>query len=268
MSACVGVGIIGKEGYQASRASDFSIGQFKFLKRLLFVHGRESYRKNSYIVIYNFYKNIAFLFPQFFLGFYSYFSGIPLYDAYIYQLYNLIFTSVPIIYYGIFDKDTEYDKLEFDASYYSNGINSLNFSSWLIWRIQLSGFIQGLIVFFLCFFGLNENTSGQIIDLNTIGSFIYLVFVIVVNIRLLFVSGEITIYSFILIILSIASYFGVLALMDLYVTFENYGTLNIMLNSGFLTLSLLIFSTGLCILLDVFVAKTYWYFKTKKMVSS
>lgn len=64
-AAHVGVGILGVEGRQAARASDYSIAQFSYLKRLMFVHGRESYRKNSYIVCYNFYKNVLFVFPQF-----------------------------------------------------------------------------------------------------------------------------------------------------------------------------------------------------------
>ena len=64
-AAHVGVGILGVVGRQAARASDYSIAQFSFLKRLLFVHGRESYRKNSYVVCYNFYKNVLFVFPQF-----------------------------------------------------------------------------------------------------------------------------------------------------------------------------------------------------------
>lgn len=64
-SAHIGVGILGVEGRQAARASDYSIAQFSFLKRLVYVHGRESYRKNSYVVCYNFYKNVLFVMPQF-----------------------------------------------------------------------------------------------------------------------------------------------------------------------------------------------------------
>ena len=64
-AAHVGVGIFGVEGRQAARASDYAIAQFSYLKRLLFVHGRESYRKNAYVVCYNFYKNILFVMPQF-----------------------------------------------------------------------------------------------------------------------------------------------------------------------------------------------------------
>lgn len=44
-SAHVGVGIHGLEGAQAVNNSDFSLGQFRFLKRLLLVHGRWSYRR-------------------------------------------------------------------------------------------------------------------------------------------------------------------------------------------------------------------------------
>lgn len=64
-AAHVGVGISGLEGQQAARSADYAIGQFKFLKNLLFTHGREAYRRNSYLVCYIFYKNIVFVLPQF-----------------------------------------------------------------------------------------------------------------------------------------------------------------------------------------------------------
>ena len=64
-AAHVGIGIRGVEGQQAARASDYSIGEFKHLKRLLLFHGRESYRKNSFLVCYNFYKNVLNVLPQF-----------------------------------------------------------------------------------------------------------------------------------------------------------------------------------------------------------
>jgi phospholipid-transporting ATPase len=61
--ADIGVGISGKEGQQASRASDYAIAQFRFLKNLLFVHGREAYRKNSYLICYQFFKNVLLVMP-------------------------------------------------------------------------------------------------------------------------------------------------------------------------------------------------------------
>ena len=55
----VGVGIIGKEGMAAVNNSDFAIGQFRFLRALLLVHGRFAYRRTALFCYYMFYKNIA-----------------------------------------------------------------------------------------------------------------------------------------------------------------------------------------------------------------
>lgn len=62
-AANVGVGISGLEGQQAARSADYAIGQFKFLKNIIFTHGREAYRRNAYLVCYIFYKNILFVLP-------------------------------------------------------------------------------------------------------------------------------------------------------------------------------------------------------------
>jgi phospholipid-transporting ATPase len=78
--AHVGVGIAGREGMQAARSSDYAIGKFKFLKPLLFYHGREAYRRISYMICYSFYKNFLYVIVQFLFGFFSVFSGIPLYE--------------------------------------------------------------------------------------------------------------------------------------------------------------------------------------------
>ena len=47
MEADVGLGIVGKEGKQASLAADFSINQFNHIKTLLLWHGRLSYKRSS-----------------------------------------------------------------------------------------------------------------------------------------------------------------------------------------------------------------------------
>jgi len=75
LQAHVGVGILGKEGQQAARSADYAIGQFKFLKPLMFIHGREAYRRNCFLVKYTFYKNILYVSVNYFLGFWSAFSG-------------------------------------------------------------------------------------------------------------------------------------------------------------------------------------------------
>jgi phospholipid-translocating ATPase len=54
--ADVGVGIAGEEGRQAAMSSDYAIGQFRFLSRLVLVHGRWSYRRLSEMIANFFYK--------------------------------------------------------------------------------------------------------------------------------------------------------------------------------------------------------------------
>lgn len=55
--ADVGVGISGQEGLQAVMASDFTLSRFKFLEKLLLVHGFWSYDRLSRMILYFFYKN-------------------------------------------------------------------------------------------------------------------------------------------------------------------------------------------------------------------
>ncbi|KAL7674137.1 hypothetical protein ACOME3_000417 [Neoechinorhynchus agilis] len=45
--AHAGIGIVGKEGHQASLAADFSISQFSHIKPLLLVHGRNCYKRSA-----------------------------------------------------------------------------------------------------------------------------------------------------------------------------------------------------------------------------
>jgi len=73
--AHIGVGITGQEGNQATLASDYSLGQFRFLERLLLVHGRWSYYRMCKFLRYFFYKNLAFTLCHIWFGFFCGFSA-------------------------------------------------------------------------------------------------------------------------------------------------------------------------------------------------
>lgn len=62
LKANVGVGIFGNEGSEASRQADYAVSQFRFIKPLLFIHGREALRRNSFIIYMNLYKNAVVIF--------------------------------------------------------------------------------------------------------------------------------------------------------------------------------------------------------------
>ena len=73
--AHVGVGISGMEGGQAVSAADYSILEFQQLGTLLLYHGRECYRRNTYMVTYNFYKNVMYSMPLVCVSWLSGWSG-------------------------------------------------------------------------------------------------------------------------------------------------------------------------------------------------
>lgn len=68
-AAHVGVGISGVEGLQAARSADVSIAQFRYLRKLLLVHGAWSYQRISKVILYSFYKNIALYMTQFWVSY-------------------------------------------------------------------------------------------------------------------------------------------------------------------------------------------------------
>ncbi|NXE85783.1 AT8B2 ATPase, partial [Cochlearius cochlearius] len=104
-TAHIGVGISGQEGIQAVLASDYSFSQFKFLQRLLLVHGRWSYLRMCKFLCYFFYKNFAFTMVHFWFGPPPGFSAQTVYDQYFITLYNIVYTSLPVLAMGVFDQD-------------------------------------------------------------------------------------------------------------------------------------------------------------------
>ena len=216
-SAHVGVGIIGLEGKQAARASDYAIGQFKFLKKLLFYHGHESLRRNSFIIYYNFYKNFLFVMPQFYVGFYSLFSGQSIYDPWLYQLFNIVFSVFPLLWFGIYDTERDRTVAMSNAKFYSSSLthNQL-FDNCNFWRWIFNGIFQGLAVFIFVFFYNNtfpHNNSGEIQDFKSSGMMTYSLVVIIVNLKVFSMTSVHGVISIFFLIFSIGSYYFLTFLM-------------------------------------------------------
>ena len=110
MEANIGIGIYGEEGTSAAQASDFAIGEFKLLKRLLFFHGRVNMTRISKMIIYFFYKNFIFTMVQFYYSLSNLSSGQTLIDDWFITCYNLVFTAFPLCVAALTDIDiTEKD---------------------------------------------------------------------------------------------------------------------------------------------------------------
>ncbi|XP_058072237.1 phospholipid-transporting ATPase 2-like isoform X2 [Magnolia sinica] len=102
--ADIGVGISGREGLQAARAADYSIGKFRFLKRLILVHGRYSYNRTAFLSQYSFYKSLLICFIQILFSFISGVSGSSLFNSVSLMAYNVFYTSIPVLV-SVLDKD-------------------------------------------------------------------------------------------------------------------------------------------------------------------
>ena len=102
--AHIGVGISGVEGLQAACASDYSIAQFRFLKRLLFVHGSWNYSRMCKLILYSFYKNICLYVIELWFAIYSGWSGQILFERWSIGLYNVvsIFTKIYLLLILVF----------------------------------------------------------------------------------------------------------------------------------------------------------------------
>jgi phospholipid-translocating P-type ATPase (flippase) len=103
-AAHIGVGIVGREGGQASRAADYAIAEFRFLKRLLVVHGRYAYLRLSKLILVSIYKNAMLALTMFWFGIASAWSAQTLYSALFLFLYNIIYTSLAPMVIALFEK--------------------------------------------------------------------------------------------------------------------------------------------------------------------
>lgn len=206
-AAHVGVGIFGLEGQQAVNNSDYSIGQFRFLRNLLFVHGRFNYRRIATIVKYIFYKSAVLVLPQFFYGTVSLFSGQPIYEDIIYQLANVLFTATPIIALGVLDRDVPVDSALSTPALYRDGIERrfLNRSVFVAWMME--AIVHAILILFLpllSFGYFNILPSGKAVSIWELGTIVFLSFLTVVSLRLAVEVLEWQIVITSLILLSIA----------------------------------------------------------------
>eukprot|EP00127_Corallochytrium_limacisporum_P005603 Clim_evm2s209 gene=Clim_evmTU2s209 len=158
-AAHIGVGIAGKEGRQAVLASDYSFGQFRFLQRLLLVHGRWSYIRMCKFLRYFFFKNFAFTMPMFYFAFWNGFSGQSFWDEWVVTLFNTTFTSLPIIMVGVFDQDCDAETSLAYPHLYEAGLRKEFFDRTKFFRSIVRSIYLSLVVYFIPYFLVQEQTT-------------------------------------------------------------------------------------------------------------
>ncbi|XP_034457388.1 phospholipid-transporting ATPase IC [Hippoglossus hippoglossus] len=159
-TADIGVGISGQEGMQAVMSSDYAFAQFRYLERLLLVHGRWSYIRMCKFLRFFFFKNFAFTLVHFWYSFFSGYSAQVAYEDWFITLYNLCYSSLPVLLVGLLDQDVN-DKLslKFPKLYLPGQAGSMfNYKNFFISLFH--GIFVSLIIFFIPY-GAFLQTMGQ-----------------------------------------------------------------------------------------------------------
>ncbi|XP_022956668.1 putative phospholipid-transporting ATPase 9 isoform X1 [Cucurbita moschata] len=213
--ADIGVGISGVEGMQAVMSSDVAIAQFKYLEHLLLVHGHWCYRRISSMICYFFYKNITFGFTIFLYEAFTSFSGQPAYNDWFLSLYNVFFSSLPVVALGVFDQDVSARLCLQFPLLYQQGVQNVLFSWARILSWMFNGLCSAVIIFSLCTRALEYqafNSDGRTAGRDILGATMYSCVVWVVNLQMalavsyftliqhLFIWGSVSIWYIFLLI--------------------------------------------------------------------
>ncbi|XP_022213431.1 probable phospholipid-transporting ATPase IM isoform X10 [Drosophila obscura] len=148
-AAHIGVGISGQEGLQAVLSSDYAIAQFRYLERLLLVHGRWSYYRMCKFLRYFFYKNFAFTLCHCWYSLFCGFSAQTVFDPMFISVYNLFYTSLPVLSLGIFEQDvSDKNSVEYPRLY-TPGLKSELFNIREFIYSVLHGAFTSLVLFLI-----------------------------------------------------------------------------------------------------------------------
>ena len=167
--ANLGVGIYGKEGFQAVTVSDYGIGEFQFLRRLMFYHGRAFTKRMNVFITQFLVKNQIFTIPQFVFAFYTAYSGFNVWEPGYYIVYNVFSSQLILAYHAVADRDIKFDNkdnvikllLPYLYSESRSKVNQKQFFQWYLYGIYCS-----LVCFFVPYLAYEYAIShdGLILD--------------------------------------------------------------------------------------------------------
>ena len=180
--AHVGIGITGREGLQAARSSDYSIAQFRFLLKLILVHGRWNYIRLCKYCLCTFYKEVFFYLGQAIFQIYTGWTGTSMYENWSISMFNTLFTSLPVLVIGIFEKDLSAATLLAVPELYVKGQKNGAFNIRIYLGWMFLAITQSFLVFFLVWVNYG-NATLYAPELFPIGMLVYSIVVVTISIK-------------------------------------------------------------------------------------
>lgn len=208
--AHIGIGVIGSEGMQAVRASDYAVATFSHLGELMLVHGRDCYNRITLVILYSFFKNICLVLPTVFFAFSNAFTGTSLYESWILMSYNVLWTSLPIIVLGALDITFPRWVVARYPIVYREGRQSISFNARKFLGWTLRAIFYAAIVYFSIAIGMSYSSAlasnGGVMDHASMGTLVYYSVVVAVNVILVIFSNHLSSLFVLLCFASISTF--------------------------------------------------------------
>lgn len=147
-AADVGIGIVGKEGRQASLAADFSITQFHHLTKLLVWHGRNSYKRSAKLAQFIMHRGLVISACQTMYSIASHFDPKGLFINWLMVGYATVYTNAPV-FSLVFDRDVDEHLANLYPELYKElktgrSLSYRSFFTWVLISVYQGAVIEGL----------------------------------------------------------------------------------------------------------------------------
>lgn len=217
--AHVGVAISGVEKSQATNAADYSVAQFRYLSPLILKHGQFNYIRLANLVCFTIYKNILMSLSMFWFNFSNGYSGQKYFTEGLMQIYNVFLTSLPILYYAIYDQKFSKEVVYRFPQVYRQCIHGHYFTVERFWTWVANAVFESIVLSITalyCSDGLSTET-GALETFWQAGLITFTCIVIIANVKLLFIQTKFHYSHYMVMSLGIFAFFAAV-----YVISSNY----------------------------------------------
>jgi len=214
-AADVGVGLVGKEGKQASLAADFSLLQFSYLSRLLLWHGRNSYQRSAKLAQFVIHRGLIISVIQVLFSSIFFFIALPVFQGMLSVGYSTYYTMLPVFALVLDEELPEKTVFQYPELYESlkrgRVMSAKTFFGW-VWKSIYQGAVIMLVSILLF-----ESSFINIVAI----TFTSLIFSELLNVAseihswhyLMVVAEAVTIFIYVLSLFALKGYFDTMFIM-------------------------------------------------------